>query len=572
VLEVGAGTGGLTGHLLPQLPADKCEYVFTDVSPLFLHAACERFSEFPFLQTDLLMSSKSPLEQGFDPNSFDLVLASNVLHATPRLHDTLTHVRQLLKSNGWLMLLEAANPPFWGDMVFTLIDGWWSFEDRELRPDYPLMRRDRWCQVLAETGFDDVACLNDANLMDDSTHTLYLAKGGSSLPDTPLGSTVPAQQTGDVPLATAELNAEEQRRDGVTLEEMLIDVLDESELASLIRNHAARVMRLKTELIDPAQPLADLGLDSLMATELRARLGSVLGHDLSLNTLQMRRSVQEIASYVQQAIIAGDVAADGANTSAGLDLETPRVHVVPLQPKGSRTPLFFVPAGYGDLVAFEDIAHAIGTEQPVYGLQPASAKQLKTVRQMSIYRLVSAYLSEVREVQPTGPYQLSGYSAGGIIVVELARELLRQGEEVSLLVIFDPPSHVPFWLDWFYTVTYGFCRFTGLLALANWLRVRPLQRLFHAFLDEGLRTHTTITREHRVASYPGRITHFCPSSAQSSLVSMKPVSRFWRQIARDGTELHWIPGSHYGMLRGPGAAVVVDELHDCLQRAELSKN
>jgi ubiquinone/menaquinone biosynthesis C-methylase UbiE len=131
ILEVGAGTGGLTMHLLPQLPRDRSDYLFTDLSPLFLHAAKRRFQEFPFLKIDLLDISKSPHHQGIAIGSFDLVVAANVLHATPRLHDTLTHVRQLLKPSGWLMLLECYNPPLWGDMLFTMIDGWWNFEDRD---------------------------------------------------------------------------------------------------------------------------------------------------------------------------------------------------------------------------------------------------------------------------------------------------------------------------------------------------------------------------------------------------------------------------------------------------------
>ena len=228
-----------------------------------------------------------------------------------------------------------------------------------------------------------------------------------------------------------------------------------------------------------------------------------------------------------------------------------------------------MPAGYGDLLAFQDVAHALGSDQPVYGLQPASAKQVKTIRQMSIYRLVSAYITEIKKVQPTGPYQLSGYSVGGIIAVELARELLRQGEKVGLLVVFDPPSHVPFWLDWFYAALYRLCLLTRLTSLVRPIRSKFIQRLFHAVFDEGLRTHTTVAREHRVATYPGRITHFRASLSQTGLVSLKPMGWFWRRIAQDGVEVHWIPGTHYGMLRGAGAGVVVDELYDCLRRARI---
>ncbi len=232
--------------------------------------------------------------------------------------------------------------------------------------------------------------------------------------------------------------------------------------------------------------------------------------------------------------------------------------------------MFFIPAGYGDLFAFQQISHAIGMNQPVYGLQPASAKRVKTFRQMSIYRLVSAYISEIKKVQPEGPYYLSGYSAGAIIAVELARELERQGKEIGLLAIFDPPSHVPFWLDTFYEVNYRISVATGLMDLVGRLRSRFARRLFHTVLDEGLRTHTSVTRGHRVAPYPGRITHFRARLSQSSLVSMKPVGWFWRRTAQVGIEVHWIPGTHYGMLRGSGASVVVDELRDCLERATSS--
>ena len=566
VLEVGAGTGGLTMHLLPQLPADRSEYVFTDLSPLFLRAAEERFREFPFLRTRLFDVSQPAGEQDMEAGAFDLVVAANVLHATPRLRETLANVRQLLRPGEWLLLLEGANPPVWGDMVFTLIDGWWSFEDTDLRPDYPLMRRDRWCQVLGETGFENVACLNDATHRDDSNHTLYLAQSAD-----PLGESPPKpfrshtrQSVGSHVLANVATDLKK------TPDPLPVA---QPELIELVRSHAARVMRMPVDSIDPKQPLSELGLDSLMAIELRTQLGQQLGMELSLNPLRMRRSVEEIATYLysDKEPPRGFQEVPGSKLH-NLELDVPRVHLVPLQQGGDQLPLFFVPAGYGDLLAFQDIANALGADQPVYGLQPASAKQVKTIRQMSIYRLVSAYISEIKKVQPTGPYFLSGYSAGGIIVVELARELLRQGDQIGLLVIFDPPSHVPFWLDWFYALNYRVCLHTHLIGLIRNVRSRLIRRMFHTVLDEGLRTHTTVTREHLVAPYPGRITHFRARLSQSSLVSLCPVGWFWRKTARDGVEVHWIPGTHYGMLRGPGAGVVVDELADCLKRAKTAKD
>ena len=558
VLEVGAGTGGLTMHLLPQFPSERSEYHFTDLSPLFLRAAENRFRDFRFLRTKLFDVTRPPAMQDVAEGEFDLVVAANVLHATPRLRETLANVRQLLRPGGWLLLLEGANPPLWGDMVFTLIDGWWHFEDTDLRPDYPLMRRDRWCQVLAETGFDNVACLNDAKHQDNSNHTLYLAQtstGSGALSGSP---SVRATTAEHIPVTV---------KPGAVLDPV---PPAQPDLIELVRDHAARVMRLPASQIDPKQPLSELGLDSLMAIELRTQLGLRLGVDLSLNPLRMRRSVEEIAAYLHRDREPPRVFQELPGSKLrNLELDVPRVHLVPLQQEGGRTPLFFIPAGYGDLLAFQEIATALGADQPVYGLQPASAKQVKTIRQMSIYRLVSAYILEIKKVQPTGPYFLSGYSAGAIIAVELARELLRQGDQVGLLVIFDPPSHVPFWLDWFYAINYRLCLHTHLIGLIRNVRSRLIRRLFHTVLDEGLRTHTTVTREHHVAPYPGRITHFRARLSQSSLVSLCPVGWFWRKTARDGVEVHWIPGTHYAMLRGSAAGVVVDELSDCLNRSKM---
>lgn len=80
ILEIGAGTGGTTAHLLPCL--DNTEYVFTDISSLFLAKAKERFSDYPDL-TFQRLDIEQPLEaQGFSPSDYDVVIAANVLHAT----------------------------------------------------------------------------------------------------------------------------------------------------------------------------------------------------------------------------------------------------------------------------------------------------------------------------------------------------------------------------------------------------------------------------------------------------------------------------------------------------------
>ncbi|MDL1883142.1 SDR family NAD(P)-dependent oxidoreductase [Anaerolineae bacterium CFX8] len=152
VLEIGAGTGATTAYLLSALSNDRVEYVFTDLSPLFLERAAEKFGA--RLRYERLDIEQSPAAQGFAGQSFDLVIAANVLHATRDLRESLEHARQLLAPGGVLLLLESAAPQRWVDLTFGLTDGWWRFADTDWRPSYPLLTPERWLALLDSMGFE----------------------------------------------------------------------------------------------------------------------------------------------------------------------------------------------------------------------------------------------------------------------------------------------------------------------------------------------------------------------------------------------------------------------------------
>ncbi|HEV2131532.1 MAG TPA: SDR family NAD(P)-dependent oxidoreductase, partial [Longimicrobiaceae bacterium] len=155
LLEIGAGTGSTTSHLLDVLPPRHTEYVFTDVSCGFLDRAATEFREYPFVRFELLDIEQDPEAQGFAAEQFDLVLAANVLHATAELRSTLMRVRRLLRPGGLLFLLEGAQPTRWIDLVFGLTEGWWKFADADLRPSHPLLPPRKWAALLEECGFSE---------------------------------------------------------------------------------------------------------------------------------------------------------------------------------------------------------------------------------------------------------------------------------------------------------------------------------------------------------------------------------------------------------------------------------
>lgn len=156
ILEIGAGTGGTTAHILPVLPQHETEYVFTDISPLFLASAEQRFRSYPFVTFKSLNIEKETAGHGQDMEPFDLVVASQVLHATADLRSTLANVRSYLAPRGVLMAVETVHLARWPDLSFGFFEGWWRFTDHDLRPDYACMPLPAWEKLLAESGFSEI--------------------------------------------------------------------------------------------------------------------------------------------------------------------------------------------------------------------------------------------------------------------------------------------------------------------------------------------------------------------------------------------------------------------------------
>ena len=153
VLEVGAGIGSATECILPELPAGLFDYAYTDISAGFFADAETRFGDAgDSIDYRVLDIEKDPIDQGFEPHGYDLVIAANVLHATRHLDETLDHCRVLLAPSGLLVALENQRSRGWMDLIFGQLDGWWRFADR-YRAHHALAGPEVWRQALADTGF-----------------------------------------------------------------------------------------------------------------------------------------------------------------------------------------------------------------------------------------------------------------------------------------------------------------------------------------------------------------------------------------------------------------------------------
>ena len=154
ILEVGGGTGGSTVHIISQLASDRVQYCFTDVGPSLVERARTSFGSYPFMTFRQFDLEGDPGAKGLTAESFDIIVAANVVHATKDLRQTLGKLRTLLAPGGSLCLMEVTGFERWIDLTFGLTEGWWHFTDLDLRRDYPLIDRAKWIKVLTECGFD----------------------------------------------------------------------------------------------------------------------------------------------------------------------------------------------------------------------------------------------------------------------------------------------------------------------------------------------------------------------------------------------------------------------------------
>ncbi|CAL8113280.1 unnamed protein product [Orchesella dallaii] len=156
-LEIGAGTGSTTKRVLPIFDEFKARfhYTYTDISPAFFIKAQPMFESYgKKMEYAVLNIEEDPLAQGFIPNHYDIVMASNVLHATKNLSDSVKNVRALLKNSGLLLMVETLEPIREYDVVFGLLDGFWRFDDYNIRPDYPIASAETWEMVCKKEGYD----------------------------------------------------------------------------------------------------------------------------------------------------------------------------------------------------------------------------------------------------------------------------------------------------------------------------------------------------------------------------------------------------------------------------------
>lgn len=270
-----------------------------------------------------------------------------------------------------------------------------------------------------------------------------------------------------------------------------------------------------------------------------------------------------------------------------------RSTVVPLRAiQGSRPPLFIVHGVGGNVVGFHSLAKHLEADLPVYGIQAQGLVHGRDAV-LRVQEMAAQHIGDMRVVAPEGPYNLLGYSYGGLVAYEIAQQLRAAGHEVGFLGMLDTrqPLHYtsgPSWTTlhrWIYSrlsraVYTIYHRNDRARYLLRRLKAHALRIRYSRNLDKGVVQVSATARDvaainfaaglhYTVRSYPGEVVLFRVEE-DNPLERRLPLDLGWHQYAGQLT-VKLVPGAHVALIEEPGLTLLAAEITSAMEECKSGR-
>ncbi len=254
---------------------------------------------------------------------------------------------------------------------------------------------------------------------------------------------------------------------------------------------------------------------------------------------------------------------------------------VAIQSEGDKTPLFCVHPVGGNVLCYFELAQYLGKEHPFYGLQAYGLEAGQTPY-TQVIDMAAFYLQAIQSIQPHGPYQLAGWSFGGLVAFEVASQLQAQGESVSFLALLDTvapsvleshqvPDDAQLLIEFLQGEEVCFSqdhlrRLSEEEQLHYMIKQGKQSGLFPADIDLGraqrimqvYKTNVSALHSYRTQPYRGRVTLFQAKEGAVNMTSKPDLG--WGEYASLGVEIIQSPGSHQNMVKLPHVQTLAEQL------------
>ena len=317
----------------------------------------------------------------------------------------------------------------------------------------------------------------------------------------------------------------------------------------------------------------DLGGHSLLATRMMHAVEQRLGVHAPVAALFAAPTIVELASRLR------------------LEAPADASPLLEIHGRGSYRPLFCVHPAGGSSAGYVELSRALGPEQPLYGLDAPGIRGDAAIF-TRVEDMAECYVQAIRSVQPHGPYQLAGWSLGGVIAFEMARQLRKAGETVAPILLLDTPApsverrlgqQVPS------DPATALAELAGhplsdltALPLSEWNALSEAERFEEITLRlqarDALPTDVPVAELKRlVLVYQRQLEAFSlysPARSAEPLVLFRPERTVveseldptlgWREFTSEEVRVQLVPGSHESMVRGPDVMVLAEALRRLL--------
>lgn len=325
---------------------------------------------------------------------------------------------------------------------------------------------------------------------------------------------------------------------------------------------------LGREDVHPHDNFFELGGNSLLAVRLMSEVERLFGRKLPLVWLFQEPTIQRLADVLRSA-------------------DQPAACLVPIRPisAGLRRPLFCVHPAGGTVFCYRELARHLPDDLPVYGLQARGIDGREPPR-ARLEEMAADYTAEMRSVQPTGPYWLLGWSLGGLIAYETARQLVEAGETIGLLAVIDAgmvgpeqkfseDDFLPMLMQLFpneYRPALEDLNGLSAAEQLDFFRVRAEQAQLvgggdspiqdqHVF--QVFQANMSALLDYQPRPYAGKLTLFRAAQLATPLHHQPALG--WLPWAKGGVEEHPLEGEHVNLFQPPFVSLLAAQLAQLLR-------
>jgi amino acid adenylation domain-containing protein len=335
---------------------------------------------------------------------------------------------------------------------------------------------------------------------------------------------------------------------------------------------------LRRERVGIHENFFNIGGHSLLAVQAISRIKQAFTVEMPLSVLFAAPTVARMAEH-----IAAVNEPDQSQLSPVL---------VNIQPQGSRAPFFCVHAIGGQVISYAELSQELGLEQPFYGLQSPPANYFPESG-VSIEQLATLYNQEIRSVRPRGPYLLSGWSMGGLVAWEMAQQLRKEGEIVSLLALIDtapPPRYreaedradeismlARFAMDMSRLVGRDpgplVEQFLQAAEQDQWKMVQKTLTSYGVLAPKTAHAEMTALLDVFTRNFRA-INNYSIQTSKQAVVYIRAsetperFSRVWTKWSGGGIQFHAVPGDHFTMLRRPNVRIIAETLQLSIEQQQ----